>query len=58
MLTHLKKGRSGQKGKASGKGGLVHILDEWLEDKEDKSVEFLKSSCEEIINHAKEKKCK
>ena len=37
-------------GKASGKGGLVHILDEWLEDKEDKSVEFLKSSCEEINN--------
>ena len=53
-----KKGLSGQRGKASGKGGLVHILDEWLEDKEDKSVEFIKSSCEEIIDYAKEKYCK
>ena len=49
------KGLSGQKRKAPGKGGLVHIIDEWLKDKADKSVDFIRSSCEEILAYARER---
>ena len=53
-----KKGLSGQKSKAPGKGGLVHILDEWLEGKEDKSVDFIRKSWEEIVQYARDSYCR
>ena len=52
-----KKGLSGQKMKPPGMGGLVHIIDEWLADKEDKSLEFVRSSCEEILDYARTSYC-
>ena len=48
---------TGQKGKAPGKGGLVHIIDEWLEDKEDKSIAFVRESCDDIIQFARARYC-
>ena len=52
-----KKGLSKQKAKAAGTGGLVHIIDEWLEGKDDRSIDYVRSSCEEIINYARETYC-
>ena len=46
------KGLSGQRGKDIGKCGLVSIIDEFLEDKEDKSVEFVRASCQDILDFA------
>lgn len=55
------KGLSGQRGKAPGTGGLVHIIDEWLEGQPkknpDQTVEYVKSSCVAIINYARETYC-
>ena len=52
-----KKGLSGQKQKKPGKRGLVHLIDEWLEDKEDKSVEFVRASCDQILDYARVSYC-
>ena len=52
-----KKGLSGQKGKTPGKGGLVHLIDEWLEDKVDKSIEYVRGSCDQILDFARVSYC-
>ena len=52
-----RKGLSGQRQKTPGKGGLVHLIDEWLEDKEDKSGEFVRASCDEILEYARNSYC-
>ena len=51
------KGLSGQKNKAAGTGGLVHIIDEWIQGKEDTSLGFKRSSVDEIVQYAKENYC-
>ena len=51
------KGLSGQKNKAAGTGGLVHIIDEWIQGKEDTSLGFIRSSVDEIVQYAKENYC-
>ena len=44
-----RKGLFGQRDKAPSKGGLVHVMDEWLVGKEDQSSDFVISSCEDIL---------
>jgi hypothetical protein len=46
------KGFSGQRNKPPGQGGLVNCIDEWLQGQEDKSVEHIRASVEEILHHA------
>ena len=46
------KGFSGQRDKPPGQGGLVNIIDEWLQGQADKSVEHIRASVDEILNHA------
>ena len=51
------KGLSGQRGKDIGKCGLVSIIDEFLENKEDKSVNFVRAHCQDILDFAKDHYC-
>ena len=52
-----RKGLFGQRDKAPSKGGLVHVMDEWLVGKEDQSSDFVISSCEDILEYARFKYC-
>ena len=53
------KGLSGQKGKAPGKGGLCHIIDEWMMDtgNQDTSIATIRSSAKDIVSWARAKYC-
>ena len=51
------KGLSGQRDRAIGQAGLVHIIDEWLENKEEKSKEYVKAHCQDILAFARAHYC-
>ena len=54
---HKGKGLSGQRDRAIGQAGLVHIIDEWLDDKGEKSKEYVKAHCKDILAFARARYC-
>ena len=55
--TQKRKGLSGQRDRAIGQAGLVYIIDEWLENKEEKSKEYVKAHCKDILAFARAHYC-
>ena len=54
MIGAQGKGLSGQRGKPKGEGGLIHIVDEWLEEKLIRPKD-IKQHVEEIVVYARNK---
>ena len=50
------KGFTGQKGKPTGTGGLVHCIDEWMVGKV-MSVKNIRDNVENILEYARQQYC-
>ena len=55
---HKGKGLSGQRDRPIGRSGLVHIIDEWLDETGgEKSKEYVKAHCKDILAFARARYC-